>query len=326
MSHAQLQLTALRAMEAAARLLSFKAAAQELHVTPTAISHQIQQLERSLGVELFVRVHRGLTLTPAAQACLPHIRDGFASLRAAVIAIQEYKDVGTLSVSAPPSFAMRILMPLSQEFLAQYPDIDLRITTRMRVPVQEAARPQDETETFRSWAEESDIVIVLGKDGFGDLDAEELMPLAVQLVCSPALLENGKGLREAADVQHYPWLHDDRGLKYGGAPFWDQWLSSQGVSPREHGHGAHFNHAAMAIEAAVKGMGLLVTTPCLCWKELRNGELVTPLEHAVPIENSYFVLNRRTQRPAAELFKQWLRARLQDRSLVANVSDALPAG
>lgn len=311
MSDYRLPLTALRAFEASARLLSFKNAAAELHVTPTAISHQIQQLEAYLGVELFVRLHRGIELTPAAQSCLPHIRDGFAALHAAVDAVQQHKETGLLSVSAPPSFAMRLLMPLTHDFLSAHPEIDLRITTRMREPVIDTAKRQDETDTFRLWTQENDIAIVLGKGGFGDLDVEQLMPLSIELVCSPELLRAGR-LKRIQDVTRFPWLHDDRGLKYGGVPFWSKWLAHVGLRPSAQDQGSHFTHAALAIDAAVRGNGLLVTTPCLCQRELRNGDLVSPFGHRIAIDNSYFLLSRRTQRAAVALFKRWLRAAVRE--------------
>src|SRR5690606_21107219 len=307
MSDPRLPLTALRAFEASARLLSFKHAAAELHVTPTAISHQIQQLEKQLGVELFIRVHRGLELTTAAQSCLPHVQEGFTALQTAIEVVQQHKDTGLLSVSAPPSFVMRLLMPLTHDFLAAHPKIDLRITTRMRDPLLVAAkRQQNETDTFRQWTQESDIVIVFGRDGFGDLEVEQLMPLSIDLVCSPRLLQSGS-LNQIHDVMRFPWIHDDRGLKYGGVPFWTKWLAHAGLEPKVHDQGGHYTHAALAIDAAVRGDGLLVTTPCLCQKELRNGSLVAPFKLSVEIDNSYFLLNRPTRRPAVTQFKQWLR-------------------
>lgn len=305
MTPPHLPLTALRAFEASSRLLSFKKAAAELHVTPTAVSHQIRQLEQFLGVELFLRVHRGLVLTPAARVCLPHVREGFASLRTAVETVRQHTDSGLLSVSAPPSFAMSLLMPLTHDFLASYPDIDLRVTTRLREPVLDGNDSQDETDTFRLWAQESDVVIVLGNGGFGDLVAELLLPLAIELVCSPKLL-HAAGLNRVRDVERLPWLHDDRGSKYGGASFWSQWLAHVGYEPDDQQQGIRFTHASLAIDAAVRGKGLLVTTPCLCRNELRNGDLVSPFKYNIPIENSYFLLNRHSHKPAIEPFKRWL--------------------
>jgi LysR family glycine cleavage system transcriptional activator len=304
MSHSQLPLTALRAFEASARLLSFKQAAQELHVTPTAVSHQIQQLERFLGVKLFVRVHRGLTLTPAARSCLPHVREGFSSLRAAVGVAQRHSDSGLLRVSAPPSFAMRVLMPLAHGFRAAFPEIDLQITTRMREP---ASNPPDEADTFWRWTEEDDIVIVFGSGGFGGLEVEELTPLSIQLVCSPKFVRTGR-LQSIQDVAHLPWIHDDRGLKYGGVSFWSQWLMHAGLQPKGQEQGHHYTHASLAIEAAVRGDGLLVTTSCLCKNELRTGDLVSPFEHSIKISNSYYVLTKRIHRHSFGLFKRWLRS------------------
>lgn len=315
MSHSQLPLTALRAFEAAARQLSFKSAASSLQVTPTAISHQIQQLERHLGVDLFARVHRGLVLTPAGESCLTHVRNGFTSLRAAIGAVQQPEDSRSLSVSAPPSFAARLLMPLVHDFQAAYPDIELQITSRMRDPVLRADKSPHEADIFGQWAEENDIVIVLGKDGFGNLDAEQLMPLSTELVCSPELARTG-ALKSIQDVVRFPWLHDDRGLNYGGASFWSQWLTRTGLRLEDRGQGEHYTHASLAIDAAVRGKGLLITTSCLCRNELSKGELISPFQHSVVLDNSYFLLTRRTYRPAVALFKRWLRTAVQEAGLL----------
>ncbi|WP_459615176.1 LysR substrate-binding domain-containing protein [Bordetella sp. 2513F-2] len=310
MQPSQLPLTALRAFEASARHLSFKAAAAELHVTPTAISHQIQALERMLGVELFVRLHRGLALTPAAEACLQPLRDGFGALCRVVETLRQYQDDGRLSVSAPPSFTMRLLMPVTHQFLALHPEIDLHIATRMREPGHIGRRPAEEAETLRAWAESSDVVIVYGGGVCPGLEGEELLRLSITLLCSPALLRGPAPLREPADVARFPWLHDERGSKYGGTSFWRLWLDAAGLDLPDAGAGSRYTHAALAIDAAVRGRGLVVTTPALCRAELDAGLLVAPFDLRVALDHSYHLVHRPTSRPAVLQFKQWLRETL----------------
>lgn len=317
--YSQLPLTALRAFEASARLQSFKAAACELHVTPTAVSHQIQQIELYLGLKLFERVHRGLVLTDAAIAMLPHVQQGFAALNAAVAAVHPLRDTGSLLVSAPPSFAMRVLMPLSHDFLAKHPSIDLRVTTRMREPLLDSLGLSNEIDTLRQWAEDCDILILYGGKNFNALGAEKLMSLTLRLVCSPKLIEES-GLCGCDDVFRFPWLHDDRGLKYGGSSFWGQWLIAAGLSAQETSMpSAHYTHAALAIEAAVRGQGLLVTTDCLCRKELKSGELIAPFDLAVTIDNAYFVLSRKSERPTNRQFMSWLRSAVANHNLIQTI-------
>ncbi|WP_159591582.1 LysR family transcriptional regulator [Hydrogenophaga sp. BPS33] len=303
---AQLPLTALRAFEVAARHLSFKAAAAELHVTPTAVSHQIQQLESLLGVALFERVHRGLVLTAAARGCLQPLRSGFDGLSQAMEALAAFKDVGVLSVSAPPSFTMRLLMPVTHRFLALHPTVDLNVTTRMRDPDPASGAGQDEAATLRAWMEASDVVIVYGARPAIEAEVRELLPLSVTLLCSPSFLQGRGALRQPADVLRHPWLHDDRGLKYGGQSFWDLWLQAAGVAAPSPGPGQRFTHAALAIEAAVRGEGLLVTTPALCRAELAQGTLVAPFALSLALGKSYYLLSRRTGLPRVKAFADWV--------------------
>src|SRR5207247_10975649 len=120
-------LNALRVFEAAARHLSFKEAANELSITQAAVSHQMKSLEEYLGVELFRRSGRGVQLTEAARACLPRLREGFDSLAAAVEMIRERAAEAELSITAPPVFTARWLIPHLAEFAKRDPKIELRV-------------------------------------------------------------------------------------------------------------------------------------------------------------------------------------------------------
>src|SRR5258706_4407921 len=123
-------LNALRAFEAAARHLSFKKAAQELHVTPGAVSHQVKLLEEHLGVVLFRRLTRALELTTAAYAMLPKVREGLDALHAAVARVKDREDVRSLTVVAPPNFAARWLVPRLSRFTAAHPELELHVASR----------------------------------------------------------------------------------------------------------------------------------------------------------------------------------------------------
>ena len=129
-------LTALRTFEAAARYRSVKLAAAELHVTPTAVSHQIQQLEDLLGVKLFERTGRGLVLTDAAVSCLPYLQQGFESLKVGVDKLRKHRGPDIITVNTSPSFASLWLFPRLHRFSLLYPDIDVRVTTRLRQAAQ----------------------------------------------------------------------------------------------------------------------------------------------------------------------------------------------
>lgn len=306
----QLPLTALRAFELAARHLSFKRAAAELHVTPTAVSHQIQQLEALLGVPLFQRVHRGLVLTPAATRCLAPLREGFDGLSRAMDMLAASRQIGVLTVSAPPSFTMRLLMPRTHRFLALHPEVDLNITTRMRDPAGRSAK--EESAILREWVDASDVVIVYGGVPQVDAEVREIVPLSITLLCSPALLAGSTPLVAPADALNLPWLHDDRGLTYGRKAYWATWLQAAGVTPPDENRGQRFTHAALAIEAAVRGEGLLVSTPQLCRAELDSGLLVAPFEVSVRLDASYYLLTRSGTVPRVSAFADWLAGSLSE--------------
>src|SRR5207253_5248588 len=122
-------LSALRAFEAAARHMSFSKAADELHVTPAAISHQIHTLEEDLGVRLFHRLNRSIELTASARVLLPGLSDAFAGIQASVRRLRAHNDTGTLTVTASPSIAAKWLVLRLHNFQARHPDIDVRIST-----------------------------------------------------------------------------------------------------------------------------------------------------------------------------------------------------
>ena len=126
-------LNALRAFEAAARHLSFSAAASELHVTPAAISHQIKALEDDLGVKLFRRLNREVQLTDAGQACLPGLRDGFDRITEAVGLALRQDAGGILTVSSSPAVAAKFLVPRVEKFRTLHPEIDLRVDASMHL-------------------------------------------------------------------------------------------------------------------------------------------------------------------------------------------------
>lgn len=304
----QLPLTALRAFEMAARHLSFKVAAAELHVTPTAVSHQIQQLEGLLGVKLFNRVHRGLVLTEAGKACLQPLRRGFDSLAQAMDVLADFREVGGLSLSTPPSFMLRLLMPITHQFLARHPEIDLNVTTRMREPGLAQRSTYEEASTLQAWAEAADVVVVFGEHPKlePDIEVRKVMSLSLMLLCSPDLLNKKRPLASPSQVHSFPWLHDQRGSKYGRASFWEQWLLAMDQPIPKLESGSKFSHAALAIEAAVRGEGLLVTTPELCTAELESGRLVQPFSQRIPLDAAYYLLSRRAGTDRIRLFIDWL--------------------
>jgi LysR family glycine cleavage system transcriptional activator len=300
-------LNALRAFEVAARCKSVKKAAEELHVTPAAVSHQIQQLEDLLGTKLFRRRHRRIEMTEAAQVCFPKLHEGFLSLRQAVDRVRDYRSADVLTIGASPSFTSRWLMPRLHRFVIDHPAIDVRVGTRMRQFLGRARHQQGDLESVSEWVNEVDVVIVYGGGDYPGMQVEKLLPLSITPLCSPKLLR-AKSSRKLTDLRQHQLLHDDRGVLYEGRPYWQTWLEAARVSGIDIDHGPHFTHSILAFEAAVEGLGVVASTPELVAADLAIGRLVAPFELRVPLTTSYHLVNNElaAKRGIVQTFRRWL--------------------
>ncbi|MEK6592645.1 MAG: transcriptional regulator GcvA [Pseudomonadota bacterium] len=301
-------LNALKAFEAAARHLSVKKAAVELNVTPAAVSHQVRTLEEYLGVQLFHRYNRALELTDAARAALPKLREGFDCLVQAVERLRTHQRSGVMTVSAAPSFAARWLMPRLHRFLAAHPEIDVKVSARMRRVSVDGKGDVAERATVEGWLDDSDVAILYGRGHYPGLRVNKLLDLTVTPVCSPQLLTGEHALKSPEDLQHHLLLHDDTGDLYDGEPFWEVWLKAANVSGIDVRRGPHFSHAVLAFEAAMDGIGVLATMPVLAAEDLAAGRLVTPFDLRVPLVSAYYLVceENAATRPAVAAFHAWL--------------------
>jgi len=190
-------LNALRAFEAAARHRSFKRAAEELFVTPAAISQQVKSLEGYLGVELFRRLTRAIELTPAAEAMLPKLREGFDCFAAGLAQARRAEERGRIAIAAPPNFVARWLMPRLRSFTSSYPQYDLRITGTLKT----IDNPEHDSPSDPGRAD--DEVHVAVRYGMGEYPGsvvDRLFRPSYVPVCSPKLLGRGPALRKPSDL------------------------------------------------------------------------------------------------------------------------------
>jgi LysR family glycine cleavage system transcriptional activator len=301
-------LNALKAFEAAARHLSLKRAAQELSVTPAAVSHQVKALEEFLGVPLFRRFNRGLELTPAGRAALPKLSEGFASIAQGVALARPSRDSGRLTVNVPPSFAARWLMPRLHRFFAAHPGIDLRVAARLRLPNEGGQGPSVERTTIENWLEESDVAILYGHGDYPGYRVDKLLNLTVAPICSPLLLQGPHPLREPDDLLEHSLIHDDSGALYDGVAFWDVWLKAAGVSDPDSSRGSHFSQPVLALEAALDALGVAATFPVLAETELASGKLILPFALQVSLASSYYLVCDETAaaRTSVTAFRTWV--------------------
>jgi LysR family glycine cleavage system transcriptional activator len=303
-------LNSLKAFEAAARHLSVKKAALELNVTSAAVSHQIRTLEDYLGVQLFRRYNRALELTDVAKAALPKLGEGFDCLAQAVAHLRNHQGGGSLTVSAAPSFASRWLMPRLHRFIAAHPEIDVRISARMRRVSVDGKGELAERATVEAWLADSDVAILYGRGNkVAGMQIERLIDLSITPICSPKLLNGEHPIKEPADLKHLLLLHDDTGELYGTESFWGLWLHAAGVSDVDVHKGPHFSHAVLAFEAAIDAVGVLASMPELAAEDIASGKLVKPFDLVLKLPDAYYMASSEhaDERPAVAAFRGWLR-------------------
>ena len=281
-------LNALRAFEAAGRHLSFTRAAQELHVTQAAVSHQIKSLEEQLGMRLFRRGARGLLLTDAGQSYLPSVRDAFAKLAAATERLRARDARGAITVSVLPSFAARWLVPRLPRFRAAQPEIDVRVAA------------DDHLVDFDR--DDVDIAIRYGRGDYPGLRTDRLMTEELFPVCSPALLAGDPPLEKPEDLARHTLLHDDMRLD------WTMWLMAAGVEGVDPDRGASFNSSSLVLQAAVDGQGVALGRSALTGDDLAAGRLVRPFAVSLPAEFAYYIVcpEHTADRPGIKTFRDWL--------------------
>jgi LysR family glycine cleavage system transcriptional activator len=295
----------VRVFAAAARHLSFKKAAEELHVTPAAVSHQIKALELYLGVKLFRRLARALELTEEARAALPGITQGLEHLAAAF----EHccSESATLTVIVPPSFATRWLVPRLQLFNAIHPMLDLRIMAS----VEAIDRPGQHFSSGGAAGpgqRRADLEIRFGTGSYPGYRTEKLLSVSYIPVCSPRLLEGDKPLRAPADLEYHTLLHDDTVTDLRGRPTWDEWLRLEGVEGVNCSRGPHFNNSTLVLEAAVDGAGIALGMHPLIAGDLLAGRLVVPFGESMASHFAYFLVSpdERADRPNVIKLRKWL--------------------
>ncbi len=299
-------LNALRAFEAAARHLSFKKAAKELHVTPGAVSHQVKLLEDNLGIALFRRLTRALELTPEAHAMLPKVREGLANLQAAVDLVRTRESSSALTVMAPPGFATRWLVPRLARFTNAHPDIELHVASRsgmidagddggLEVPSEESA-------PF--------VMVRFGRGHYPGLRVDEVFSALYVPVCSPKLLKGEHPLRKPADLRWHTLLHDDTVVEEGARPSWSDWLHTVGAGDVDANRGPHFSDASLALDAAIEGMGITLAMAPLVRPDIEAGRLTMPFDVSSPTSYSYYLLTpeNAADRPSVADFRTWLLA------------------
>jgi len=288
-------LNALKVFWAAARHGSFVKAASELHVTASAVSLQIRQLEDELGLKLFERTPHGLTLTAAGSRVLPDVNSAFERLRATFSTLNdEGEGAAMLTVSAAPSFAAKWLLPRLNRFLKANPDIEVSI--KATVELADFARG------------EADLGIRYGRGGYPDLETELLMREMVFPVCSPDLLAGYRKRPTAEFLNAVTLLHDDSADQNEALPGWKMWLRAAAIDDVDWRKGSRFNQTVLAIEAAAAGLGVALAPAVLVDGDIASGRLVRLATAELSEPFAYYLVYppEKGDRAAVKAFRSWL--------------------
>ena len=290
-------LNSIRAFEATARHLSFSKAADELNVTPGAVSQQVKVLEDYLNLKLFKRKNRLILLTDEAQICLPLLSDGLDKLAQGIDVIREQSDEKPLTITASPTFASRWLMPRLTSFRHEFPEIDVRI---------------DASNTLVDLVNDDiDVGIRFGDGDYPGLEADYLFSQSVIPVCKPALLKGENKLRTPNDLKHHTLLHSHDDYFFTGNTHidWEMWIATVGAEGIDASHGLHFSQHNLLIEAAIRGQGVALVGSITVSDELKSGELVKPFKDSdIPLSLSYYFVysNTKARLSRVKIFRQWL--------------------
>ncbi len=293
-------LNALRAFEAAARHLSFSRAAEELHVTPAALSHQVRGLEDFLQVKLFLRRTRSIELTDAGRTLYPGLHAGFGQLRNAVAGLDRIRNDRVLVISAPPGFTAKWLTPRLYRFLSDNPDIDARISA---------------TPMMADFAADGvDVAIrnMSAGERLPEMVFDKLVDICLLPVVSPRYLETHGPLSSPQDLRGATLIFDESLPHVYGLPTWADWLREAGVEGVDLNRGLRFNSADHALDAAVEGAGVLLAHYTLSHDDLRTGRLLAPFPVKLKTTRAFhFVCPQGSEdRPQIAAFRAWLHAEM----------------
>lgn len=288
-------LNALRAFEAAARHLNFSRAADELSVTPGAVSQQIQNLEDYVGAALFKRTPKGLLLTDAAQTALPALREAFDRLAEAASLLTAAVDGRRLTLTAPPSFAAKWLVPRLGAFEQVHPQVDVWLSAGI--------------ELVDLTAGEVDVAIRYGAGRYPGLEVRRLMSETVIPVISPELLKE-QPLASPEDLKNHVLLHDGSPDLDDSCPDWSMWLAARGLRGVDGMRGPRFNQSSLVIEAAANARGVALAKLTLAQADLDAGRLVAPLQIATAVDFAYYLVHPKAKGrlPQVKAFISWIEA------------------
>ncbi len=282
-------LNAVRAFEASARNCSFTRAAAELRVSQGAVSRHIACLEQWLQVKLFTRIHRGVELTPQGRVLFNVAKSTLDLLESGAKQLKRSPDENRLRLKLPPTFAMRWLVPRLVRFHALHPNVDVQITTSHA----DADFDREDIDiSIYSWAEPP------SGPNYRRVLSEVVLP-----VCAPGLLGGARSLRKPADLANHVLL-----CSLNRPSDWPTWVAAAQVDHIDGNRGLKFENAALAYQAAIDGLGVMIAQWAFVEDDLATGRLVAPFELRAPTKRAYFLATQPHREKPARLraFEEWI--------------------
>ena len=286
-------LNAVKAFEAAARRRSFSQAAEELHVTPGAVSQQVKLLEDTLGLKLFSRERQRVVLTEAGREYLAVVREALEQIALGTERLTQRQRSGVLTVSVSLDFAAKWLVNRLGRFAEAHSEIDLRVAaTDARV---DFAR------------EDVDLAVRHGDGGWPELEVKRLCAEQLFPVCSPKLIRGRNRVMSASDLLKFPLLRIEDWTN------WGRWFEAAGVTTQPT-PGPVLNRASMLIDAAIDGQGIALARTALAAWDIIHGRLVRPVDVSLAMANTYWIVcpKATARTPKIAAFRQWLQAEAED--------------
>ncbi len=304
---------ALIAFEAAARHQSFTRSADELALTQSAVGRQIACLEEYVGVPLFNRIRKRLTLTDVGELYARQVRAALEKIEGDTLEAMAHRGAGgVLELAVIPTFATRWLIPRLPSFYAAHADITLNLTTR--------------AEPFMFEGTSFDAAIHFGNPVWPGTVARHLFGEELTPVCSPSLLAQGHqdpSVLPAEALSGFTLLHQS-----ARPHAWRQWLTEAGLPEVPCMRGQRYELFSMLVEAARAGLGVAIVPRFFVRNELASGELLAPFGATLRNEQGYYLVypEAKQNAPLLQAFETWLMATAQAFSDADHVTDAMAPG
>ncbi|WP_306005765.1 LysR substrate-binding domain-containing protein [Aquicoccus porphyridii] len=279
---------ALRALECFARQGTVRAAAEELNLTRSAVSHQLRLLERDLGFVLFNRVGTGIELTAQGRHYAADVRAALSAISSSASRNAGRGLSGRLTVSCTPGFAAFWLAPRISAFRATCPDVDIRIVTPRRL--EDVSNP------------EVDVFIAFGSGDMAGVEVELLREVAFVPLMSPSLANRLGGIQSPGDILRADLLH------LGSTEDWQRWMSAAGRLPKEANRGPVFADMNLVYAATLAGQGVSMGDEFICTAAMESGQLIRVTDIEIKSQNAYYLAipSQNKDLAPASAFRRWV--------------------